>query len=147
MVALINIFAFTIFLILMMPSVVVDIRKRIIPNWVIFSTVFLWICWQIALFIVDEKPPSLENAIGAVVVLVALVVFVNICERICKKYLFGGGDMKLIACTTLFLGVYGMMIALFFACIISLIYAIPKLRNGIPFAPCMFCGALISLMA
>lgn len=143
---LLDICTYLLFFALLGIAVVTDIRKREIPNWVIFSTVFLWIIWQLALFAIGESPLAVSRALSALAVFFALIVFTFAAERLFKRYLFGGGDIKLVSVTTLFLGVHGMLVAVFFACMVSLIYALANLARGIPFAPCMLCGSLIAML-
>ena len=142
---LLNVCVYLLFFTLLGIAVAVDIKKREIPNWVIFSTVLLWVLWQCALLAIGASP-DLLRAISALAVFITLLVFTFTAEKIFKRYLFGGGDIKLVAASTLFLGVNGMLIAVFFACMVSLIYALANLARGIPFAPCMLCGTLIALL-
>lgn len=146
MVVIINVCAYLVFFALLAYAVVIDIKKRIIPNWVIFGTIFIWLSWKATLLALGAETEFLEEGVAALIMFAALLLFTAISERIAKKYLFGGGDIKLVSASALFLGIYGTMIALFFACAMSLFYAMAKLPNGIPFAPCILCGSLIALM-
>lgn len=143
---LIDVIAYLIFFSLFGYAVSTDIKKRTIPNWVIFGTVLLWAIWQVALFSIGANPDVFARAISACLVFAGLFVFTIAAEKLFDRYLFGGGDIKLVAASTLFLGVNGMLVAVFFACLVSLLYALAKLPQGIPFAPCMLCGSLIAML-
>ncbi len=143
--AIVDICAYLLFFVLMACAVVTDIKKRIIPNWVIFSTVILWLIWKVTLFALGFDAAFLEEAISALGVFAFLFVLTVVSEKMANKYLFGGGDIKLVSVDALFLGI-GVAVALFAACLVSLIYADAKLSRGIPFAPCMLCGSLVALI-
>lgn len=144
---LIDVLVYLVFFSLLGYAVTTDIKKRKIPNWVIFGTVLLWVIWQITLFLIGSNPNVFAHAVSACLVFATLFIFTIAAEKFFDRYLFGGGDIKLVAVSTLFLGVNGMLVAVFFACLISLIYALAKLPQGIPFAPCMFCGSLVAMLA
>lgn len=143
---LIDVLIYLLFFSLLGYAVTTDIKKRIIPNWVIFSTVLLWAIWQVSLHLIGSNTDVCAPVINACIVLAILFISTIAAEKFFDRYLFGGGDIKLVAASTLFLGVQGMLIAVFFACMVSLIYALAKLPQGIPFAPCMFCGSLIAML-
>lgn len=131
-------------------AVINDIKARIIPNWVVFGTLSIWLVWQVlSLFVADRAAiliGAFSDLIGALTVFAILLVFTVLAEKVSRRYLFGGGDIKLVSASALFLGVEGVAVALFFACGISLIYAVAKLPKGIPFAPCMLCGSLMAIL-
>lgn len=144
--ALLNACAYLLFFGLLGIAVATDIKRREIPNWVIFSTVLLWVLWQCVLFAIGGEPNMVAGALSSLAVFAILLIFTFTAERLLKRYIFGGGDIKLVAASTLFLGINGMLVAVFFACVISLIYALANLARGIPFAPCMLCGSLIAML-
>lgn len=143
---LIDALAYLAFFSLLGYAVTTDIQERIIPNWVIFGTVLLWAVWQAVLFLIGAKPDVLASFLSACSVFTVLFILTIAAEKLADRYLFGGGDIKIIAASTLFLGINEMLVAVFFACLVSLVYALAKLPKGIPFAPCMFCGSLIAVL-
>lgn len=153
---------------ILLAAAVVDIRTRTIPNGMVLALAFAWGVLQISLMVnalVSGDAPlagavagaAAGSAIAAVAFGMTLFIVVAVCERAAKKYLFGGGDIKLLTATALFLGIPAMLVALLAACVISLLYDIipriqAKLRtrahkaNGIPFAPCLACGTALALV-
>lgn len=144
---LIGICAFSAFLFLLICASITDIKRRIIPNWVIFGTVFLWIAWSVVRFALGIDAPIFLELLRALVVFSLLLELVAISERIAKKYLFGGGDIKLVSTCALFLAFGELAIALLVASLASLVYAVARRNNEIPFAPCMLLGTLAATMA
>lgn len=144
-------------------AAITDIKKRVIYNWSIFGTVILWIIWRAAsaaIVLVQSgklEPATTDSifemvvedmrmAIGAICVYVMLLLITVAAEKIAGGYLFGGGDIKLVAVVSLYFGIAGAMVALFAGCMVSLVYAAAKSPRGIPFAPCMLCGALVTAL-
>lgn len=178
---------------LLLRASIIDIQTRTIPNAFVIALAGLWIMWQLALCVIaasgiggaagagvngvgitSDAMPIISHAgstlIGAFLFAACLLVFVVVCERISGKYLFGGGDIKLLVTLTLYLGVNKMLVGLFVACLVSLIYAfIQRLQTifartpsavsviladaisvtkpiSIPFAPCLTCGTFLALL-
>lgn len=75
-----------------------------------------------------------------------LLVIVVLVERILKKEAMGGGDIKLLFVTGLFLGWEKNLLTVFLACIISLIWSVMQVRKELPFGPAIAAGAVISMV-
>ncbi len=174
---------------LLLAAAVEDIKCRLIPNVIVAAIVAVWVILQVALVGFawaqgDGSQAAVRMADAAGLLLSALVflafaiVFTLVAERVSGRYMFGGGDIKLLSALVLYLGIPTMLVALFAACFVSFAYALaPKVQAAwdvrkargsqgarkmcelrglqevrrpisasIPFAPCMACGTLASVL-
>ncbi len=138
---------------MLLAAAICDIRTRTIPNGIVIAIMSVWAIWQVALFAIqgpDVLGRALDSLIQAFVFSLLLLMFVSVVEAIQGKPAMGGGDIKLLAAAVLFLGIRNMLVAIFVASAVSLLYAasnrITHSGRGIPFAPCILAGALIVLM-
>ena len=116
-----------------------DIEGYIIPNRFIIAGAVIRI---IFILISGEIVKNLiAAAIGGVAIPLVLLVIVLIYEKIRGKEAMGGGDIKLLFVTGLFLssvsgglniGWMGNILTLFFACIIGIIFAFVMPRREMP---------------
>ncbi len=144
--------AFLVLFALLAAASVVDIRRREIPNRLVLAVVALWLLWRLAVATgaasVADAAVGMAADVGAALLFgLALLAFVAASERATGRFMMGGGDVKLLAALSLFLGVGGIAVALFAACLASLAFAAARPKRGIPFAPCIMCGALVALLA
>ncbi len=152
-----------------------DIRSRIIPNKLVLFVVAAWAVWRVAFLVVLAVEAAVASCGFAsfqtcVVALVsdgvfatwlcetlaqllascafaaALLLFVSAGEFFTGRYLLGGGDIKLLAAVSLFVGIGAMPVALLAACLVSLVYALVRSPRGIPFAPCVMCGVACAIL-
>lgn len=141
---------------LLAASSVFDLRERIVPNALVIALVGVWVISQIAAALCGIATPSCtEQIVGAFAVGAALLVATLLFERISKRNALGGGDIKLLAACTLFLGIPGILICLGIACALSVVLAFiiphtPFAQEGeaagtIPFVPAITLGALFVL--
>ena len=144
--AIVSAIAFFALCALLFAASVTDIRERKIPNWLVAAIAALWLVWRIVQRVIGTVPMThfFTDLMAAFVFALALLALTAIAERITGKFMMGGGDIKLLAAVSLFLGFNGMLIALFAACIVSLAYAAAHLKRGIPFAPCIMGGTLLA---
>lgn len=101
---------------------VTDIYEQIIPD----SALIVAIVVKLVFVIIDKSfsvKTLLALLIDGLAVSVPLLILVLIMEKILKKEAMGGGDIKLIFVTGLYLGWARNILALFFACIIGIVTA------------------------
>ncbi len=131
---------------LLMVGAVIDIRRRIVPNKLLFVCAVVWILWRGALAV--YAPATLAEtatlAAGSLAFGVCLLGFSVVYERFRKREALGGGDIKLLTVICLFIGVPYTLGMLFLACLISLIYglALRKTTRTIPMVPCIACASM-----
>lgn len=133
---------------LLMAASVTDIRSRTIPNRLVLAVAAVWLLWRCASMAIGCAQPSdaVGDVLGALLFGGGLLAFVMVSERVSGRFMMGGGDVKLLAAVSLFLGLRLALVALLAACVVSLAFAAARLKHGIPFAPCIMCGALVALL-
>lgn len=133
---------------LLLAASVTDIRSRTIPNRLVLLIVALWFVWRCVSVSIGYAQPAavVEDALGALLFGVVLLAFVVVSERASGRFMMGGGDVKLLAAVSLFLGVRLVLVALLAACVVSLVFAAARLKRGIPFAPCIMCGTFLAVL-
>ncbi|MBR5115664.1 MAG: prepilin peptidase [Lachnospiraceae bacterium] len=114
-----------------------DLEARLIPNGCLIAALIGYLATEPFLFQGwGEFGIHIAAMVGYAVVVLCLSL---IMDTILKKESMGGGDIKLIGVLGLYLGVIGMMFALFAACILGILYALAarKLKRGqvITFGP------------
>lgn len=128
---------------------VTDIYEQIIPD----SALFVAILIRIVYFVLIEGfqwKGILELFIDGIAVSLPLLFLVLIMEKILKKEAMGGGDIKLLFVTGMYIGWAENLLAIFFACIIGIVVGIVQMRRqeGVyfPFGPSIAAGAVISML-
>ncbi|MBR2598404.1 MAG: prepilin peptidase [Clostridiales bacterium] len=130
-----------IFLLLLVACAAADLNKGIIPDLIV---IFIAVLAVINFFINETFSINglIDHLIGAVCVSVPMLIV-----SLLIKNAFGGGDIKLMAATGLYLGwrnaVAGLVIGLFIAGVYSLILIIFKkagFKSKIRIAPCLAFG-------
>lgn len=117
----------------------VDLKTYTIPNVFITSGIAVWLCsvWFMAVPADTFGPGTLlvpylgtgflavlaDGVIGAVVIGGGILAASLIFDRVTGRTSLGGGDVKLLFMTGLFLGLLGALFALILACIIGLVFA------------------------
>lgn len=135
----------------------IDLRERIIPNWIPLSIAALWLIWRITCGIALQQWEALLTGLsGGIVIGGGLTVFTLVFERITKTHAMGGGDLKLMASCALFLGLERGAICLLIACIagIALAIIVPHTRfaqsnertGAMPFGPAIALGTFVTLL-
>ncbi len=133
---------------------ITDIHKQFIPDGCLLITILGKV-----LYIVIEKGFSFEmlKALGTAVldgliVAVPLLLLVLLMEKLWKKEAMGGGDIKLIFVTGIYLGWACNLLGIFFACIIGIAVGVLQMRKGdseenyFPFGPSIAMGSVLSML-
>lgn len=129
---------------------VTDIERHIIPNECLYIIVANWAVYQI-LTGAEAKGIIGRFAESLIAGMLMLVVVISM-NRLLKRRLMGGGDIKLIAVCVLYVGAVGGMFALLMACTIELLIQLPvgTGKNGkslhFPFGPAISVGAFVVLL-
>lgn len=130
----------------------IDSKHYIIPDSL---NIILGIIGIFSLFCKMEKGNLIidwqDKLIGLGVGILLTAIFILI-EKVLKKEVIGGGDLKLILATSLFLGWQLMLLGIFLGSFIACLIEIPLSRNEklrenhqLPFGPYLVGGFLISL--
>lgn len=102
---------------------VTDIYKKIIPDSALLVAIAVRVIGVVLNYI--EKPALWQELLGLLIdglaVSLPLLILVLIMEKIMKKEAMGGGDIKLLFVTGLYLGWARNILVVFFACIIGII--------------------------
>lgn len=130
----------------------IDIDHFIIPDGlIVFGLVFA------VIFNLIGQGIELKNSIlGALICGGGMLILINLIERIVKKEVMGGGDIKLFFMTGLFLGIKGGLLTILLSIYAGAIYGIgviiySKIKkqeyNGvIPYGPFISIGALVTVL-
>ena len=128
---------------------IADLRRRIIPDAYLFP---LMLCGLILITFYSFPISIQEAVIGATFGYIMSVLIGFIFDAILRKKNpksdtpIGMGDIKLLGIGGLWLGIYGMSIALIIACISGAIWANINKQKYIPFAPFFLFGGFLSLI-
>lgn len=123
----------------------IDIRWRIIPNYVVISTLLSQLAMSCMVAMIH---PTIWNLILSAVMLIVLMIISKISgEQI------GMGDVKMITVVALVYGISFMVYSLIISMLIMLVTAIPllvfkkiKLKSEMPFAPFYAIGASVYII-
>lgn len=130
----------------------IDIDHFIIPNnLIIFGLVFA------SIFNLTGKGIEPKDSIlGAVICGGGMLLLINLIELIAKKQIMGGGDIKLLFMTGLFLGIKGGLLTILISVYVGAIYGIGTIiqnkinkqeyNSMIPYGPFISVGALITVL-
>ncbi len=133
---------------------IIDIRKHIIPDKVLLFAIGARVIYFLCHEGLNWKRLSLL-CLDGLVVSIPLLVIILVFEHLLKKELMGGGDIKLLFVTGLFLGWEKNLWTLLWACIIGIGVGLLWVRNGkrntedsyFPFGPSIAIGAVIASVA
>ena len=132
---------------------VTDIYAQIIPD----SALFVATGFRVAYFVCMEDAGGKETLgllIDGLAISLPLLLLVLLMEKLWKKEVMGGGDIKLLFVTGIYLGWAENLLAIFFACIIGIVVGMIQMRkqgseaeeNYFPFGPSIALGAGISML-
>lgn len=131
------------FLLVLLPIIVSDIKHRKIPDIYIFSGLILISVRRL----VFSSSPSLWFLVDAGIGFCFILVFWYF-----SKKKIGLGDAKLSSLIALLVGTPAWILSLFFAAVSGIVYAAVRITRGtmlktdrIPFAPFLGAGALVGL--
>lgn len=113
---------FMVFASVMLASSFADLEGYIIPDRFILTGLFARIVFLF--FEEDPRAEGLDSLIGGLAVAAAVLAVVLIFEKIRGIEAMGGGDIKLLFVTGLYLGWKGNILCLFAACIIGIIFGL-----------------------
>lgn len=133
---------------------VTDIYEQMIPD----SALLVAVGVRVGYFVCVEGA-SWKGALGlwvdGLAISVPLLILVLSMEKILKKEAMGGGDIKLLFVTGMYLGWAQNLLAIFFACIIGIIIGMVQMKKQteeseesiyFPFGPAIAIGAVLSLL-
>lgn len=179
---MLDIAAYIVYAAILIYAAIIDWRTLRIPNKLVIAIMLDWLVWQILrdvlprfllpigqpnLLIVQEAPAAsaASGALAAVILGAGLTLFALAYEVVTHRYAMGGGDVKLMAASALFLGLTRSLLALMVACVaavvIALIYsrisasvaavadsapnASAEVSHGFPFGPAIALGSLSAI--
>ncbi len=129
---------------------ITDLDDYIIPNGLLIVPAVSWFIFipftQAGLQ--DVLYHILSGFIFGCIILLIVLIF----DRIMKKESMGGGDIKLLALSALYLGAVSALFMLFLACVIGIVFALAtKYRKSnearhFPFGPAIAMAAYIMLL-
>ena len=131
---------------------VTDIYAQIIPDgYLIFAIVVRFVYY---LFFEEFQWQSLFMLfVDGFAVSVPLLLLVLLMEKLWQKEAMGGGDIKLLFVTGMYIGWAENILAIFFACIIGIIVGLIQQKNAdtqesvyFPFGPSIASGAFRSML-
>lgn len=128
-----------------------DLRKRVVPNRLAALMLGAWalvIVPQLFLRTEDGLRLLLSGAVGA---LLAGVVFLTV--YLVSRRGLGGGDVKLMAASGLYLGFNGVLPAMLYGSVLAALAALAlillkkiKPKDAIPLAPFLYVGMLLTML-
>ncbi len=125
-----------------------DLEGYIIPDRFIAVGIVLFIASLF--FAQDPARRAINGAIGGFAVAGGLLVFVLVMEKLLGREAMGGGDVKLLFVTGLFLGWQRNLLCLVLACVIGIVWGIVGQRRGkgalIPWGPSIALGAWLAAL-
>lgn len=89
---------------------------------------------------------SYKNLLAGFTFALALLVLSLIMDRVLKKESLGGGDIKLLFMTNLYLGFANGLFTLILACLIGLLFVGILRKSKIPFGPAISLATMIGLI-
>lgn len=129
-----------------------DLEEYIIPNgFIIFG------CAARTVFVaLSEKPleEAVSSLLGGAVIAGGILGVVLVFEKIKKKEAMGGGDIKLLFMTGLYLGLWRNLLCVFAACIIGIVFGVLKISKDehgeneklIPWGPSIAISAALTFL-
>ena len=134
-----------------------DVRTRTVANkFPILIAVVFALSAAGQMYFMPETMPLTSIATQVVfavgIGILFLVVTVGL-EKVQHKELFGGGDIKVVAATTLFLSAESLLAAMLIACVLMILGALFKKAKGesfteivLPFVPLWTAGFMIAVV-
>ncbi len=125
----------------------VDLEAMIIPNGCLIVAAAAWLVtlplirpgWRVIL----------NSVIAAIIFGVGILLLSILLDRLLKKESLGGGDVKLLAVTGLYLGIIGSLFQLILACVMGLVFAFLRRsvrKQAFPFGPAIAAAAYVVLL-
>lgn len=132
---------------------VTDIYEQIIPDGALLFAIVVRVLYEI-LIEGFQWQSLLSLLVDGLAISLPLLILVLVMEKILKKEAMGGGDIKLLFVTGLYLGWAENLLAIFFACIIGIVIGMVQMKKQedeessvyFPFGPAIAVGAVISML-
>lgn len=126
---------------------VVDLDKYEIPDGYILFGIAWWVLGMtIEYFTGMEVVGRIKDGLlGGICIAGGLLVLSLLMDRILKKESMGGGDIKLVFVTGLYLGAVNGLFSLVLACVIGLMFVVLLKKDKIPFGPSISIAAYLGL--
>ena len=129
---------------------ITDLYEQIIPDGCIITAIVVRFVYYLV-FEGFSWSGILQLVINGLSVSLPLLILVLIMEKILKKEAMGGGDIKLVFVTGLYLGWQQNLFMLLVACIIGIIFAYVQMQKegegvAIPFGPSLAIGSIITML-
>jgi len=126
-----------------------DIDDMIIPDGCHVAAVIIWAATEP--FLSDGWAGSLKNIAAGLVFGGGILAISLFLDNVTGKDTLGGGDIKLLAVTGLYLGFIGTLFALMIACICGLLFNVivnksSEKGSAFPFGPWIAAGTAIMLL-
>lgn len=123
----------------------VDLEKYEIPDRFIIAGIVWW-AMTIPLMDISVKAQLMDGLIGALVIAGSMLIMSMIFDKVTGKESLGGGDIKLLFMTGLYLGLFTGLLSLIAACMIGIIFVLVLKQNRIPFGPAISLATMLSAL-
>lgn len=121
----------------------IDACKKLVPDNLLIAMMANWLLWTV---LEGSLIPALRSALASLAVPFALLAATLILEKILKRDVLGGGDIKLLVVFALYLSWAEMLLALLTACLLGLLWAALRSREkAIPFGPFLTAGCMLTV--
>lgn len=128
-----------------------DLREYLIPDKWIVVTIINWLVWELMLG--ESISVMAIRILGSIAVAGVLLVVVILADKAMNKESLGGGDIKLIFATALYLGTWNSIYMILIACLIGLIFFVvinDRVKGELgyfPFGPAISLATMIMLLS
>lgn len=122
----------------------IDLATYTIPDGLLLLAVVVWAAF------LPFGGGLVRGLLGGFGIAVPLLLLVLLMEKLLQKEAMGGGDIKLLFVTGLFLGIGGNFLNLLISCILGVLFAVlagKKKDMAIPFGPAIAGGTVLTLLA
>jgi leader peptidase (prepilin peptidase)/N-methyltransferase len=124
---------------------IVDLDKYEIPDGYIIFGIVWWVAgiaieYLSGFSVIDQVKNGL---LGGFVIAGSLLLLSLVMDKVLKKESMGGGDIKLLFVTGLYLGLIDGLFSLILACMIGLLFVLVLKKEKIPFGPSISIAAYL----
>jgi len=127
---------------------ITDLDDFLIPDTTIVAAILGWILFVFTS--ADVKGTLVSGLLGGFGVAGFLLVFALIFDRILGKESLGGGDLKMIFVSGLYLGIWVNFLNLILTCVFGLVFAFISSKRDdemhFPLGPAIACATFVSLI-
>lgn len=136
---------YLVLLCILMALSLVDLEKYEIPDRFIIAGIVWWAV-TIPLMDISIKTQLKDGLIGAFAIAGSMLVLSLIFDRVTGKESLGGGDIKLLFMTGLYLELFAGLFSLIAACVIGIIFVLVLKQNRIPFGPAISLATILGAL-